>query len=332
MAQSTIQDVAKAAGVSVATVSRVLNDSPSVTSKTREAVLEVIKRLGYQPNLLGRNLRRTQTRLVLVLLPSIANHFYARVVKGIEDIAHKNGYNIMLCNTDSDKNREKVYVDLLKNRLADGMILMSPEMGPEELCELGRTHYIVQCCEYKENSGVSHVTIDNVSAAFREVNHLISLGHKRIGMISCRNKLLSTVKREEGYRRALTDAGIAYDEQLVAYGDYGYTSGLRAARSLLKLDDRPTAVFAISDSMAVGAVRASRENGLEIPKDIAVAGFDNINAAIMCDPMLTTISQPKYELGCTAMEVLLEQIRDEQHNVEEVLLDFELVIRESTVR
>ena len=330
MTQTTIQDVAKAAGVSVATVSRVLNDSPSVTEKTREAVLEVIKKLGYQPNLLGRNLRKTQTRLVLVLLPSIANQFYSRVVKGIEDIAHKNGYNIMLCNTDSDKNREKVYVDLLKNRLADGMILMSPEMSSDELSELGRTHYIVQCCEYKENSGVTHVTIDNSSAAFREVTHLLSLGHKKIGMISCHNKLLSTLKREEGYRKALEGAGIACDEQLTAYGDYGYTSGIRAARSLIKLEERPTALFCISDSMAAGAVRAAREAGLKIPGDLAIAGFDNINAAIMCEPMITTISQPKYELGCTAMDVLLEQIRSGQHKSEEILLDYELVIRQST--
>lgn len=332
MTQSTIQDVAKAAGVSVATVSRVLNDSPSVSGKTREAVLEVIRRLGYQPNLLGRNLRRTQTRLVLVLLPTIANQFYSRVVKGIEDIAHKNGYNIMLCNTDSDKNREKVYLDLLKNRLADGVIFMASELSAEELAGIGSNFPVVQCNEYKEHAGLSHVSIDNTSAAMREVTHLIGLGHKRIGMISCRNKLLSTVKREEGYRRALAEAGMTFDGELVSYGDYGFSSGQRAMRVLLKTKEPPTAVFAISDNMAIGAMRAAREAGLEIPADIAVAGFDNIGFAVMCDPMLTTISQPKYELGCTAMEVLLGQMRGERREPEEVLLDYELIIRGSTVR
>lgn len=332
MSQSTIQDVAKAAGVSVATVSRVLNDSPSVSGKTRDTVLEVIRKLGYQPNLLGRNLRRTQTKLVLVLLPSIANQFYSKVVKGIEDVAHKNGYNIMLCNTDSDRNREKVYIALLKNRLADGVILMASELGDEELSQLGRSFPVVQCSEYKGHLGVSYAAIDNKSAACREVGHLIGLGHKRIGMISCRNKLLSTIKREEGYQKALQEAGIAFDDALVAYGDYGFTSGMRASRTLLKLPDRPTAIFAISDNMAIGAMKAARESGLEIPSDLAVAGFDNISFAVMCEPMLTTISQPKYELGCTAMEVLLRQMRGERSEPEEVLLEYELVIRGSTVR
>lgn len=331
MSSSNIQDVAKAAGVSVATVSRVLNKSSSVSAETRERVLDAIRRLDYRPNLLGRNLRRTETRLVLVLLPNIANPFYSKIVKGIEDVGHKNGYNIMLCNTDSDPGREKLYLDLLENRLADGVIFMAPCLSREELTGIGQSFPVVQCCEYKEGARVSHVSIDNSAASQKAVKHLITLGHRRIGLISCANDFLSTLHREAGYRKALQDADIEPDDSLVVYGHYSFNSGLRAMNGLLDLKDRPTAVFCISDSMAVGAIRAARERGLRVPQDLAVEGFDNITFATMCDPMLTTISQPKYDLGSTAMELLLKQIRGEMKEPVDLVLNYELIIRESTM-
>lgn len=328
---ATIQDVAKAAGVSVATVSRVLNDSPNVSEKTKEAVMSTIKRLDYKPNLLGRNLRRSETRLVLVLLPNIANPFYSRIVKGIEDVGHKNGYNVMLCNTNSELDREKLYLQLLKNRLADGVIFMAPVVGEEELSRIGCEFPVVQCCEYKEGAKVSRVSIDNFSAAYKAVRHLTSLGHKRIGLISAANIYVSTIKREEGYEKALLDAGLSPDSRFVKRGDHSFKGGIRAASQLLSLKDRPTAIFAISDMMAIGAMRAAAENGLQVPKDIAVVGFDNIDFAAMCNPMLTTVSQPKYDIGCAAMELLLSQIRGELKEPCDVFLENELIIRESTV-
>lgn len=332
MSASTIQDVAKAAGVSVATVSRVLNKSNTVATSTRNTVLEAIRQLDYRPNLLGRNLRRTETRLVLALLPTIANPFYSRIVKGIEDVAHKNGYNVMLCNTDSDTDRERVYLELLKNRLADGVIFMSPVIDGEELTAIGDHFPVVQCCEYKEGAKVPLASIDNHAAAKKVVRHLISLGHKRIGMISCRNSFLSTICREQGFRDALEDAGHIFNSQCMAYGDYSFKSGSRAAFSLLALNERPTAIFAISDIMAIGVLRAAKEKRLRVPEDLAVVGFDNISFASMCDPMLTTISQPKYDLGCAAMELLLRKIQGELKEPVEIVLENELIIRESTVK
>lgn len=329
---STIQDVARLAGVSVATVSRVLNNSSSVTGKTKETVLEAIKKLDYQPNLLGRNLRRAETRMVLVLLPNISNPFYPGVVKGIEDVAHKNGFNIMLCNTDSDRSREKICLEMLKNRLSDGVVFMAPELDKTELTDIGRDFPVVQCCEYKEGAVVSHVSIDNTAAAYKAVKHLLGLGHRRIGMISSNNSFLSTIQRESGYRKALEEAGISFDADLVKYGDYSFISGLRAANQLLSSKDKPTALFAISDIMAIGALRAVKENGLKVPDDIAVIGFDNISFSSMYDPPLTTISQPRYDIGCVAMELLLKQIRGELKNPRDVVLEYELVIRESTVK
>jgi len=328
---STIQDVAKAAGVSVATVSRVLNKSKSVSAETRELVLDTIKKLNYQPNLLGRNLRRTETRLILILLPSISNPFYAMLVKGAEDVAHKNGYNVMLCNTDSDINRERAYLELLKNRLADGLIFMSPEIDKEELTNISEGFPVVQCCEYKEGADVPRVAIDNLAAAYKAVKHLVGIGHRRIGMISGRNEYVSTKQRELGYRKALEDSGIDFDDTLIKHGNYGFRSGLRAANQLLSMSNRPTAIFAISDSMAVGAIRAAKENGFKVPVDLAVVGFDDISFASMCEPPLTTISQPKYDLGCTAMEMLLWQIQGKHVETNEIVLEHELIIRQSTI-
>lgn len=332
MPKSTIQDVAKAAGVSVATVSRVINKSSSVTESTCDAVKDAIKKLDYRPNLLGRNLRRTESRLILTLLPNISNPFYSRIVKGIEDVAQRNGYNVLLCNTDSDAARELVYLELLKNRLADGVIFMAPEIGKKELTEISGSFPVVQCCEYREGAEVSHVSIDNHFAAEKVAKHLVSLGHEHIAMISCKNNFVSTLRREEGLRSAIEKMGLKLDDRQVVYGDYSFISGYRMATSLLSLDKMPTAIFAISDMMAIGALKAAREKGLRVPDDLAVVGFDNISFASMCSPMLTTISQPKYDLGCTAMELLLRKIHGELEEPANIILENELIIRESTMK
>jgi LacI family repressor for deo operon, udp, cdd, tsx, nupC, and nupG len=328
---ATIQDVAKEAGVSVATISRVLNNSTAVLPETRELVMEAIKKLNYKPNLLARNLRRTEAKIILVLLPNISNTFYARVVKGIEDVANKNGLNVMLCNTDSDVNRERVYLDLLKNKLADGVIFMAPELSVNELTEIGSMYPVVQCSEYLIGSKVSFINIDNTAAAKKAVNHILSLGHKRIGFLTAKRKFISTIHREQGYRQALEEAGIEFDERLVIEGDYGFKSGIRAGNSFISMPYRPTAVFAVSDMMGLGVIKASIQSGLLVPKDIAVVGFDNIGIAGMYSPGLTTISQPKYDMGCFAMELLLKQLKEKKRDVSEITLEYELIIRESTV-
>lgn len=328
----TIQEVAKAAEVSVATVSRVLNNSPSVNPETRERVQEVIERLNYSPNLLGRNLRRSETKMILVLLPSISNPFYSKIVRGIEDVASRNSYNVMLCNTNSDLQKEKVYIDLLRNRLADGMILMASTLDRHELSQIGAQFPVVQCCEYKEGAKVSHVSIDNVEAAYKMTKHLIDLGHKRIGLITNSNQYVSSAQREEGYKRALKENNIKLDSDLIKYGDYSFRSGMLAAKEFLVMKEMPTAIFAISDIMAIGVIKELKNNGLRVPEDMAVAGFDNISMASMYDPSLTTVSQHQYGLGGTSMELLLKQIREELKEPQDALLEYELIIRESTLK
>ena len=327
----TIQDVANAAGVSVATVSRVLNNHPSVSNKTREKVQRIIKELNYQPNLLGRNLRRSETKMILVLLQNISNPFYSKVVKGIEDVGYKNGYHIMVCNTDSDPTKENVYLKLLKNRLVDGVIFMAPVLSDEELTQIGKNYCVVQCCEYKESADVSSVSIDNEAASYRAIQHLLGQGHKRIGLINGNSGLISDKQKEKGYKRALADAGMVFDPQLIQYESYGYRGGLRATKYFLSMERRPTAIFAISDIIAIGAIKEIKSNGLDLPKDMAIVGFDDTGIASMYDPALTTISQPRYDLGRVTMEIMLERIRDNHAQNKRIFLEHNLVIRESTV-
>jgi len=329
---ATINDVAEKAGVSVATVSRVINGSANVSPETLEKVKQAIAELNYRPNLLGRALRKTKSERILVLLPNIANPFYAEIVKGIEDVANKNGYSIMLCNTDSDLEREKKYIKMLKSHLADGAILMASEMTYEELTELAGEIPIIQCCEYKVGLPISHVSIDNEMAAYKAVNHLIGLGHKKVAFIGAKNQFLSSTLRKEGYIRALKEAGINYDPAYCGYGDYSYKSGFRVMKQLLSLDPRPTAVFCISDLMAIGAIRSAMEEGLRVPEDIAVCGFDNIYFSRMFKPTLTTVSQPMYDLGCTAMEALINIIEEKSTEPMHYFMEHELIIRESTVK
>lgn len=326
-----IQDVARLANVSVATVSRVINNSSSVTAKTRDKVESVVRDLNYQPNLLGRNLRRTKSHIALVLIPNISNPFYSRIVKGIEDVAHSNGYNVMLCNTDSDAQREHVYVDILKNKLADGIIFMASELSVNEMREISSGYPLVQCCEYLENLNVSHVSIDNYSAAYEATTHLCSLGRKQVGFIGSKNKYISTIKREEGYKEALADFGIKLDTAFVKYGNFSYKSAYTATLQMLEnKDSRPDAIFAISDIMAIGAINAIIEKGLNVPDDIAVCGFDNISFASMFNPPITTISQPTYDMGCVAMKILLNQINQESSDKECVIMEHKLIVRATT--
>jgi len=329
---STINDVAKKAGVSVATVSRVINGSTSVSSETLQKVKKAIDELNYKPNLLGRDLRRTRSERVLVLLPNISNPFYSEIVKGIEDVANRNGYSIMLCNTDSDIKREKKYIKMLKSRLADGAILMASEMTCEELTELSMEVPMVQCCEYKEGIPVLHVSIDNETAAYKATRHLVGLGRRRIALIGADNQFLSSSLREKGYLKALADAGIEHNPAFIRYGNYGFKSGYRNMKLLLALDERPDAVFCISDLMAIGAIRAAFDEKLKVPEDLAVCGFDNIHFSSMFQPSITTVSQPMYDLGCTSMEALIRMMEGKNTEAPYYFLEHELIIRESTVK
>ncbi|MDK2800917.1 MAG: LacI family transcriptional regulator, repressor for deo operon, udp, cdd, tsx, nupC, and nupG [Clostridiales bacterium] len=326
----TIEEVAKAAGVSVATVSRVLNNG-QVSPKTRILVENAIRELNYEPNMLGRNLRRSESRMILTMIPNISNPFYSVIVEGIEDAARKNGYNILLCNTEADVEREKIYLDLLKQKLADGIITMEPAIDIDVLKEVGKRYPVVQCCEYSEKINIPYIAIDNVTAAYKATKHLLTIGHKKIALINSDEKFMYARQRKEGYIKALQEFDIPVNEDWIVNAGLSFESGQRMMKYLLSLKDKPSAVFAVSDILAIGALKTIKDEGLKVPQDIGVVGFDNIQFANMMNPTLTTIEQPRYQMGVEAAEMLIKRIKDKKQKVENVILDHQLIIRESTM-
>lgn len=327
---ANIQQVAKQAGVSVATVSRVLNEQKIVASKTKFKVEEAIKKLNYEPSMLGRNLRNSESRLLLVLIPSISNPFYLEIIKGIENVAISKNYNILLCETDSNPERENIYFELVKSKMADGIISMDPAINIEMLTTLADKHAIIQCSEYAIGSGIPYVTIDNEEAAYRAVKHLIKMGHKKIALMNSDEKYLYARQRKLGYQKAMREYGIELDDMLIYHTQMlSFEQGQQTMKKILKMNDRPTAVFAVSDLLAIGALKEINSSGLHVPDDIAIVGFDKIDFSNMTHPTLTTIAQPMYRMGTTAVNMLIDKIKGE--SVESVVLEHELVIRGSTM-
>ena len=331
MSAPTISQVAKEAGISVATVSRVINQKGAVTPETTQKVLDAIKRLGYQPNVWGRNLRRGESRVVLVMVPNVTNPYYAPIIAGAEDTLSAAGYSIMLCITNMDRARRRHYVDFMRNRRADGAILMDTLVDDEDVVQLAGEYPLVQCCEYCQSKEISHVSIDNFAAARETVSRLAALGHTRIGFIGAKNKFISTSLRHQGYQTALAELSLSqqsgYEE--FAGRDYSFSTGVEAAGRLLDLKQRPTALFCISDVLALGALQAARARGLQVPEDLSVVGFDDVEYASMFQPCLTTIRQPCYRMGTIAASLLLQQIQGKEGG-EEMFLPHEWVPRDST--
>lgn len=327
---ANIQQVAQKAGVSVATVSRILNGNTSVSPKTRVKVEDAIEELNYEPSMLGRNLRNSETRLLLVLIPSISNPFYTEIINGIEDTAISKDYNILLCDTDSNPQRENIYFNMIKKKLADGVISMDPAINRDRLNELSNKHPIIQCSEYTEGGSIPYVSIDNKTAAYQGVKHLIKLGHEKIALVNSDETFLYARERRYGYEKALKEFDLPIKEEWIYHTQQlGFENGQQAIKKFLQLNDPPTAVFTVSDILAIGALKEINSQGLQVPNDMAVVGFDKIMFSNMTNPTLTTIAQPMYKMGCYAANMLIEKIKG--NSVESIILDYELVIRESTM-
>ncbi|TWT06288.1 LacI family transcriptional regulator [Planococcus sp. CPCC 101016] len=326
---ANIQQVAKHAGVSVATVSRVLTGKNKVTAKTKQKVEEAIQYLNYEPSMLGRNLRNSESRIVLILIPTISNPFYFEIIKGIENMALSQNYSILLCETDSKPEKEEIYFDLVRKKMADGIISMDPAVNVETLKELSENYPIIQCSEYGGGIGIPYVTIDSEEASYRAVKHLIQIGHRKIALMNSDEKFLYARERRMGYERALQENGIPLNKDYIFYTqELGFEPGQLTMKKILQLEDRPTAVFAVSDLLAIGALKEINAAGLHVPGDVAVVGFDKIDFSNMTNPALTTVAQPMYKMGTVAARMLIEKIQGK--TVDSVVLGHELVIREST--
>ncbi|AIF48244.1 LacI family DNA-binding transcriptional regulator [Dyella japonica] len=319
--------MAAAANVSVATVSRALQRPEIVSEATRQHIHDVVKRLGYTPNALARNLRTARTRLIVALLPDIANPFFSEVIRGIEQVAHESGYSVLLGETQGSLVREQAYADMVAARQADGIITMSHRVPAIPMP--GRLP-VVNACEYVKDSQISSVYVDNIAAAGIAVDYLVMLGHCDIAFISGPPASPICVDREQGYRLALQRADIAINPALTVAGDFSIEAGERAIELLLSQGQSFTAVFCSNDEMAIGAMRALSARGLRVPEDVSVVGFDDIRFARYMSPALTTIAQPKNALGREAMAMLIELLNDVDVPARKRVLSADLVVRGST--
>lgn len=324
-----IKDVARLANVSTATVSRVLTNADNVTEETKEKVLEAIQQLNYQPNILGRYLRRMETQTILVVVPDITNTFFSKILRGIESVALKNGYKVLLGDTQNSAHLEVDYLNLLRQKQVDGMILLTARMNRDLVEEIAEQYPVVLACEYLEGSRIPTVSIDNISSARKATEHLIRLGHRRIAHITGPMNIILSRDRLKGYQQAMAQHELEVDPVLIQEGDFSYETGYNLAMKFLALENPPTAIFAASDDMAIGAIKAVKEHLLHVPDDVAVIGFDNIKISSIFEPSLTTIAQPMYEIGVAAMDMLLKLINGEQLKKRQFVLEDQLIVRES---
>lgn len=326
----TIKDVAKAANVSVATVSRVLNKKTNVSAEAAQAVNRAVEELGYSPNFLGRDLRKSETKRILAIIASTEQSFYSEVLRGMQDAAYADGYDVLIATTRDDPQHEMHLLGMLFSKAVDGAVLLAPKLDSETVSNLAQKYHLALCLERMEGSNILCVTIDNERAAFDAVSYLIGKGRKRIGLITTNIRSQSSIDRERGYRKALAHAGIEVDENLIYYGDYGVDTGIRACEQLMRLADKPDAIFSISDTISIGAMNYAIRHGITIGKDVMFFGFDNIAYSHMFIPRLSTVEQPCYLQGKTVVEKLINNMRSDSPDTATYMLPHSLVLREST--
>lgn len=325
-----IKVVAKEAGVSASTVSRVLSGTVPVTDETRIRVKAAIAKLNYQPNAFAQGLKGGRIQTIGLVIPNVRNLVFPAAIRGIEDTAKQHGYNVVLCNTDEDIEKERFYIESLRRRLIDGFIFSTARPGHEYLLSLPAEGMPVVFMIRQLGESVDTVVLDNEDGACQATKFLIGRGFHRIAFVNGSLDLPLFQHRYEGYLRAMSEAEITIDESLVIHGANGWDEGYRAMRFLLEQGKKPDAVFATSDPKAIGVIHALREAGLRVPEDISVMGFDNLDFAAMIDPPLTTVAQPFYEMGARACARLIELIEQDTESKARVdVFPAELVIRKS---
>lgn len=327
-----MRDVAERAGVSVTSVSHVINHTRRVSDDLRERVLLAMDELGYQPNALARSLRRKETHTLGVIVPNSADPFFGEVTRGVEDTCFEQGYSIILCNSDSDLAKELHYTNVLSEKRVDGILFVAAGGKSTEhihsLKNQGTPLVVVD--RHVPDLTLDVVLVNNAWGGWLATRHLIDLGHRRIGCITGPSDLTLSAERVTGYRRALQEAGLPVDESLIVKGDFQFESGYRAALYFLGLHPPPTAIFANNDLMAAGVINAALKLGCAVPADLSVVGFDDVPLASFVYPLLTTVAQPKYDMGVVAITMLLERLNNPDMPPRQTLLETQLIVRDST--
>jgi len=326
-------DVAMRAGVGVGTASRVINNHPSVKEDKRRRVLEAIEEMDYQINGIARSLKANSTKTIGVLIPDIANEFYADVVRGMEDLAHSKGYSYILSSTDSNTEKELLSISIMREKQVDGIMIMSHTVAPQMLEYVQHNALpAVLVASGMSHSSVATVSINNRLAAYEAVRYLLDLGHTLIAMVSgpdCDQS--GGIDRLAGFQDAMRERGLMVPGGYIQIGsDYTYQTGYRKMENLLTLPQPPTAVFLAGDYMAIGAIKAADDHGVTVPGQLAVMGFDNLAVSQFYSPSLSTVNQPRYQMGQEAMRLLFCQITGETPQTLSVVLPHAVLKRQST--
>jgi len=328
-----LREVAERAGVSAATVSRVVNDPSVVSEGTRARVQAAIRELGYRPSRVARRLRVEGGRssLVGLVIPDIQNPFFADLARGVEDTAQRHGYAVFLGNSDDDVEKERRYLELMRSELVDGVILPPVSETDAAALEMARSGIPFVCVDRRlPRAKVDTVVVDNVGGAYEAVEHLLAMGHRRIGFLVGRPEVSTSRERLEGYRRALADHGIEHDPALVVTGDSRQATGRERTLEILASPVPPTALLVGNSLMTLGAMEALNASGVRVPDELALVGYDDMPWALAVSPPLTVVRQPGYELGSRAMDLLLQRIREPGRSPSLVMLQPELVVRRSS--
>lgn len=328
----TIKDIARKAGIAHSTVSRAINDV-NVSQNTKIRVLRVIEQLDYQPNLIARGLIKNKTQAIALITPQLTS-YVLRVIAGAEDICKSLNYALMLFATNPWQKESLSYTWVTKNWLVDGVLILNilhQEKMAGSIKKLLKDD--IPCVfinKYLGSQQVNAVGIDNYDGVTKVVSHLVDLGHKRIGIINGGLMSVDGFERFEAYKKALKQFKLKYNEKIVGYGDFNKENGYEEMKRILCGSFKPTAIFCANDIIAIGAIRAIKEKGLRIPNDIAVVGFDDIEAAALITPSLTTIRSPLENIGAKAIELLVSDIKNNKKAIEEISLKTKLIVRESS--
>ncbi|MBI3960489.1 MAG: LacI family DNA-binding transcriptional regulator [Chloroflexi bacterium] len=329
---ATIYDVAEAAGVSISTVSHVLNETRFVSENTRAKVLEAVTRLNYHPSSLARALVRQETRTIGLIVPDNVNPFFAELARGIENHGFQAGYSVILCNSDRSTSKELAYLETLLSKRVDGVIYMTTDMATDRLMPFHEEGIPIVTFD-RDYDNIDSILLDNFQGGYDATRHLLELGHTRIGCIAGPDSPSRSSDRVRGYRAALEEAHIPYNPDLLCVGDWTARSGQVAASEFLRLPVPPTAIFSCNDMMAVGAIAFLRDRGCHVPQDISVIGYDNISLSAYVCPPLTTIATPIEQIGQGLCQMLLDCIGEKlPAETQRVTVRGALLVRESTAQ
>jgi DNA-binding LacI/PurR family transcriptional regulator len=329
--KATIYDIAKEAGVSIATVSKVINGKGRISAETRSAVFTIMERLDFQPSVIASALTGKKTFTLGLLVPDISNPFFAEIARAIEDQGHQLGYSVVMCNTDNKDVKVERYISLLLQKSVDGIIIATG-IEKKEIIEqlLARGLPIVLIARELPMIAVDTVVVDDYVGGCMAANHLLQLGHTEIAILSESHKVSSSRERVRGFKQTMSDAGHDFNEQWLKVCDYRVEDGKNKTMELLQENILPSAIFACNDMLAVGALQAAKELKIRVPKELSIISFDNTILSSVTNPPLTTIAQPMEQLGKLAVDLIVENIKQDKPMKQRIVLRPEIIVREST--